>query len=303
MPRRCDIWRIGIVRASVESLAREGTLSGMPIIWLNHGRSFTFDADPFGLWIEDRLHLFVEHYDYRTRHGVIDHIEVDQFLRPIGRQTVLREPWHLSYPQIFEADGAFWMLPEAHRSGVLTLYRARSFPTGWQAVCHVPLEGAVIDATPFHYQGRWWLFYSSAEDRTHRMGSLHAAWAERLEGPWHLVQRAPVRLDLSGARPGGRPFVLDGRLVLPVQDCSKTYGGAIRLLHLKKLAPDGVEIEEGIRITPDPAWCPYSEGLHTLTGCGSVTLIDAKRIDRSGRGWLIDAGRALRSVSSRRAGP
>jgi hypothetical protein len=291
MPRRCDLWRVGIVHAPVEHIARSGLSADIAVTWLDTGRSFTFDADPFAIWHEGHLHLFVEHYDYRTRHGVIDRLEFDRDLQLLGRTRALTAPWHLSYPQIFEAEGSFWMLPEACRSGALTLYRSTSPAGTWEAVCQLDVGQPAIDATIVRHDERWWLFFSSARDRLHRMGSLHAAWADALEGPWHRVGDGPIRLDLTGSRPGGRPFVMDGEVVLPTQDCSRTYGGAIQLLHLERLDPEGIAWREGRRIGPNPIWAPYAHGLHTLSGSGPVTLIDAKSIDRTGRGWLIDAAR------------
>lgn len=298
MPRRCDLWRVGIVHAPIDRIARHGLDDGSRVTWLDTGPSFTFDADPFGLWRDGILHLFVEQYDYRTRHGVIDLLRFDRDLAFIGRQTVLREPWHLSYPNVFEADGAIWMLPEANRSGTLTLYRADDFPTGWQAVARLPLDGAAVDATPFRHDGRWWLFYSASTSKDMRLGSLHAAWADELTGEWHVHPGNPVRLDRGGARPGGTPFLLDGEVVLPVQDCSRTYGGAVRLLHMPVLTPERIETRLGARIAAPPAFAPYVEGLHTLAACGPFTLIDAKRVDRSGRGWLIDLARMIRGAAT-----
>jgi hypothetical protein len=298
MPRRCDIWRVGIVRASIQEIAAQGAVDPASVHWLPEEKSFEFVADPFGLWRDGRLFLFAEAYDYRTRHGVIDCITLDADLREVDRETVLRAPWHLSYPFIFEADGATWMLPEAHKSGALTLYRAADFPRGWQAVTQIALDVVPIDATPVHHDGRWWLFYSGGADRASRMGALHCAWADRLDGPWHPHPDNPVRRDMSGARPGGTPFVIDGTLALPVQDCSRTYGGAIRILRFTRLAPDSVETQLGPAM-PVPGGSRYSDGFHTLAGCGRVSLIDVKRVDRSGRGWLIDLGR-LAGRGSRR---
>jgi len=295
MPRRCDLWRIGIVRAGIAEIAAAG-LMDRDIQWLPEEPSFRFLADPFGLWREDRLFLFAEAYDYRTRHGVIDRLTLDADLQLLDRTTVLREPWHLSYPYVFQVEGETWMLPEAHRSGSLTLYRAVDFLDRWEAVTRIALDVAPIDATPIYYDGRWWLFYSGGPNREDRMGALRAAWAERLEGPWHVHPRNPIRRDLGGGRPGGTPF-LDGEvLCLPVQDCRHTYGGAVRILRFNRLTPDTVEVEIGPPLRP-PADTRYREGFHTLAACGPVTLIDAKRIDRSGRGWLIDLARRFRSVS------
>lgn len=292
MPRRCDIWRVGIVRAPISQVAATG-LAGRDLTWLPEESSFRFLADPFGLWRDGSLHLFAEAYDYRTRHGVIDHLSFDRDLRLQRRRTVLREDWHLSYPYVFEADGATWMLPEAHRSGALTLYRAEAFPDRWQAWATIALDVVPIDATPVWHEGKWWLFYSGGPDRAARMGALHLAWAERLAGPWHPHPLNPVRRDLGGGRPGGTPFVERGDLCLPVQDCRRTYGGAIRILRFTRLSPDAVETELGPPIVA-PAETRYREGLHTLSACGPVTLIDAKKVDRSGRGWLLDLARLLR---------
>lgn len=296
MPRRCDIWRVGIANAPIETIARRGLADDVAVHWLETGRPFTFDADPFGLWRDGALHLFVERYDYRDRHGVIDHLRLDADFRPIARETVLREPWHLSYPFVFEGEGGLWMLPEAHRSGLLTLYRAEDFPRGWRPVTRLALDGPAVDATPFRHDGCWWLFYSRAGSRAERMGSLHVASADRLAGPWRLHPGNPVRQDVGGARPGGTPFLINGEPVLPVQDCRDTYGGAIRLLHFPLLTPDRIETRLGARIAPTAACAPFTEGLHTLCGCGPVTLLDVKRVDRSGRGWLIDLARRLRGT-------
>lgn len=290
MPRRCDIWRIGIVPAPIAEIAAAGAVGS--VSWLPEESSFRFLADPFGLWRAGRLHLFAEAYDYRTRHGVIDCLTLDDEFGVMERRTVLREPWHLSYPYVFETDGETWMLPEAARSGGLTLYRAAAFPDRWEPAARIALDVAAIDATPVRHEGLWWLFYSGGRDRAARMGALHAAWAERLEGPWHPLRPNPIRQDMAGGRPGGTPFTAEGQLCLPVQDCTRTYGGAIRILRFNRLSPDGADTELGPRIAA-PGNTAYREGMHTLAGCGPVTLIDAKKIDRSGRGWLIDLRRRL----------
>jgi hypothetical protein len=290
MPRRCDIWRVGIVPAPIADIVAEGAVRD--VRWLPEEPDFRFLADPFGLWRDGQLHLFAEAYDYRTRHGVIDCLSLDADFAIAARRTVLRAPWHLSYPYLLEAEGETWMLPEAARSGALTLYRAADFPDRWEPAIRIALDVVPIDATPVRHDGLWWLFYSGGPDRAARMGALHAAWAERIEGPWRPLARNPIRQDMAGGRPGGTPFVADGVLCLPVQDCSRTYGGAIRILRFTHLSPDRVETELASPIVAPPGTA-YREGMHTLAACGPVTLIDAKKIDRSGRGWLIDLRRML----------
>lgn len=276
-----DIWRIGLVEAPIAEVARCGFAPDAPIHWLGEEGRLKFLADPFGVWRDGRLHLFAEAYDYRDRHGVIVRIELDANFAPIRRAVVLREPWHLSYPQVFEAEGETWMLPEAYRSGALTLYRAAPFPDVWEPVVRLDLDTAAIDATPFQHGGLWWLAYSPKGPQRWKQGRLHLAFAERLTGPWRTHPGNPVRDDLASSRPGGTAWIENGMPCLPVQDCTRTYGGGVRKLSILRLDTERFEAEASAPLGPPPGVGPYSKGLHTLSACGGVTLFDVKRIDRT----------------------
>ncbi|WP_419815785.1 glucosamine inositolphosphorylceramide transferase family protein [Glacieibacterium sp.] len=302
MALRKDIWRPAIVEATIAEIVRRGGVEGLPIHWLPPMGSFQFLADPFGLWRDGWLYVFVEAYDYRVRIGTVEVLVYDADYRLIERHPVLAEPWHLSYPQVFEAEGETWMLPEAHRSGRLTLYRAIDFPTRWEPAQVIELGHPAVDATPVFHDGVWWLFYTSTGTEAEKMGALNIAFAERLGGPWRAHSAKPVRTDVAGGRPGGTAFVMDGRLVLPVQDCSATYGGAIRALTIERLTPSQFEATLGPRIVAPAGFAPYVEGLHTLAAAGQVTLIDAKRTELSAQGLGIEIRREAGKLRRRLAG-
>jgi hypothetical protein len=294
MPLRKDIWRPAIVEAPLHEIVARGSIEGFARHWLPPMGSFCFLADPFGFWHNGRLYVFVEAYDYRDRIGTIEVCVYDDHYRLLDQRPVLIEPWHLSYPFVFEAEGDIWMLPEGHKSGRLTLYRAVEFPFRWEAAAVIALDGLAVDATPYFHDGLWWLFYAAADHETDKMAALHIAYAERLRGPWHAHPANPVRVDRSGARPGGTPIAIDGTIILPVQDCSHTYGGAIRPLRIDALTPDvfSATLGEPIRAPADAA--PFTEGLHTLAAAGDVTLIDVKRTILSLHGLAIQASERLR---------
>jgi hypothetical protein len=287
-----DIWRIGIVQGRAADLAAGG-LEAAPIAWVPEGPPFTFLADPFGLWRDERLFVFAEAYDYRTRRGVIDVLEFDRALRLQARRTALSEPWHLSYPFVFEADGETWMAPEAHRSGALTLYRCVEFPDRWEPAGRFELDTPAIDPTVFRHDGLWWLAYSPTGPQSAKQGRLHLAWAKSLVGPWRTHPMNPVRIDRSSSRPGGTPILAGGALGLPVQDCSRTYGGAIRILRIDALTPDEFRAEAGPPLTPPVSALDWKDGLHTFSACDDLTLIDVKRKDRSLGALGIELGRRL----------
>ena len=303
MGLRKDIWRPAIVVAPFERIVAQGSIEGFDIHWLPPmARPFTFLADPFGLWRDGRLHVFVETYDYRVRVGAIEVLTFDAGFRLVDRAPVLAEPWHLSYPQVWEAEGETWLLPEAHRSGRLTLYRAVDFPTRWEPAQVIALDHVAVDATPLWHEGRWWLFYTSASAEPDKMSALHIAFADRLSGPWTPHPMNPVRRDWASARPGGTARVIDGCVVLPVQDCSATYGGAIRPLRFTRLDPDGVEAAAGPAIVAPARFAPFVEGFHTLAAAGPVTLVDAKRTELSARGLSIELAREARKLLRRMRG-
>lgn len=275
-------------------------LAGAAIRWFPPEPAFTFLADPFGIEVGGQRHVFAEAYDYRTRHGVIDAFTLDPDGAISDRARCLQEPWHLSYPQVFAAEGAIWMLPEAHRSGRLTLYRATRFPLEWVAECEIKLDCVPVDATILLHRGRWWLFYSPATTKETRMGHLHVAFADTLSGPWHPHPGNPVRINAATSRPGGTPIVAGGQILLPVQDCSRTYGGALRTLAITTLSDTAFAATGGPAIRPRADFAPYDEGLHTMTAFGRQTLIDAKRIDRSLAGLMLDLKRSLRRYDPER---
>jgi hypothetical protein len=77
--------------------------------------------------------------------------------------------------------------------------------------------------------------------------------------------------------------------MLPVQDCSATYGGGVRPLWIDRLDEGHFEAAAG-----EPLVLPHScAGMHSLAACGDITLFDVKRIDTSLRGLALDVRRML----------
>jgi hypothetical protein len=304
MLRMMDIWRCAIVRQPVETIIHSG-IDPDAIVWLPEMGPGRFRADPFGLWRDGKLYVFAETFDYHVRIGYIDVLVYDEALNLLASRSVLKEPWHLSYPFVFEADGETWMLPEAYKSGTMTLYRAKEFPFEWEKSCEIPLDGPAIDATPLFHNGKYWLLYAPSAEKPARRSHLHAAWSDHPTGPWHLHPANPVRIDLASARPGGKARVQNGAIILPVQDCRDTYGGAIRELVITRLDETGFEAADRPGLSAQPWMAPFTDGFHTLAEAGPVTLIDVKRLDASLSANGIRIGgifrRRWRDAMSRRA--
>lgn len=290
-----ELWHTGIVAAPIADLMTSEALHAAEIRWLPDPGPFRFIADPFGLWHDGRLTVFAEALDYRVKRGEIHYYTLDAGRQVVEQGLALREPFHLSYPVVLADGDDTFMLPEGHRSGRLTLYRAERFPDRW-APLQTLLDLPAIDASPVFYKGRWWMFFALPGEDNRAMRELHVAFADSLKGPWHLHPANPVRTALDSARPGGTPFEHDGALVLPTQDCVGGYGRGISLLRFDALTETQVETSLVSKLVPEGLRGGWDDGLHTLSAAGNVTLIDVKRLDPSpGRMW-IDLQRRLRRL-------
>ena len=81
--------------------------------------------------------------------------------------------------------------------------------------------------------------------------------------------------------------------MLPVQDNSVTYGGGLRPLWISRLDERHFEAQAGEALTLPDTGRAYTQGMHTLSGCGDITLFDVKRIDASLRSMAVDVKRML----------
>ena len=182
----------------------------------------------------------------------------------------------MSYPFLIQADQRVLCIPETSEAHEIALYESEHFPDRWAKVATLIAGAAIVDATLFQHGGHWWLAGSELADRGANC-ELHLWFAPSITGPWHPHPANPVKIDVRSARPGGTPFVVDGTLYRPAQDCSRTYGGRITINRVLTLNPLAFREEPFAFVEPEAAG-PYPDGLHTLSQVGNVTLIDGKRV-------------------------
>ena len=297
---KSDFWRVGIVPAPIESWCDPAVLAAKreQIVWLPDPGPWRDLADPFGLRRENATHVFVEAFDYRTKHAVIEHHELGPDLSWRGSEVVLSRPYHLSYPYIIEHENEVFMVPESHRANEIALYRAVKFPGEWKRETVLLTGLPAAETSVFRHDGRWWIFFTLVGPHARDQRELHAAFADKLTGPWRLHSQNPLVDDLGGGRPGGTPFVdADGYVTLPVQDCRTTYGGGLRFRRFTILDTDRVvsELLPGA-LTGSLVSSTHQDGLHTLARCGDLSLLDVKSIVRSSERRWIDWKRRLQRI-------
>ncbi|MGN6548558.1 MAG: glucosamine inositolphosphorylceramide transferase family protein [Pararhizobium sp.] len=272
-------WRVGYRLHAGPGVAETGRLGDGWRVLPDAGDHFY--ADPFPFAWQGRRFIFVEDYPHATGKAVISVSEIDGAGGASPPRPVLEEPHHLSYPFVFERDGAIWMLPEGSASGRLTLYRCLEFPDRWQPA-HVLIEDREIsDATLVEKDGTLYLLATERDGYGSTSDTLVVFHADRLAGPWMPHPMNPIIIDRRAARPGGAVVDLGERLVLPVQDGTEGYGGGLGLSTIIELDRTTVRLAPPQPIDAGGDW-PYPK-IHTLNRTGQLEVIDGIAAVRKGR--------------------
>lgn len=271
-------WHIGIVRSPIHSFLEPRR--EFAVEWLPALPRTRFFADPFAVQRGSELVILFEDFDQVKGKGSISAIRSldggHTFSDPIPLSgSVFDDPRvHKSYPFLLQRDGEVFCIPETWEKNEIALYRAVQFPERWERVCPLMENVDAVDPTVFFHEDRWWMFYTTRKAGTNL--NLFLASAPALEGPWSPHPLNPVKTDISGARPGGTPFVHDGVLYRPAQNSGKTYGGSLKIYRINRLTPDEYEEELVRQISPE-GHKPYTRGFHTLSAAGDLCVVDGKR--------------------------
>jgi hypothetical protein len=237
-PANEAVWSIGLFRGPSPLELGEPAEIRNPVLTAEDVTDVTaaFVADPFMLRAAGGWHMFFEVMNWRANKGEIGWAASDDGLSWKYRQIVLREPFHLSYPYVFEWAGEFYMVPESYQANAIRLYKAVHFPTHWTFVKSL-IEGPyLVDATLFFHREKWWLFTDASEEM--KNDTLRLFFADDLMGQWQEHPRSPLRRgDSLNARPAGRVTTVDGRLFRFAQRCKPFYGTDVRAFEITELSP------------------------------------------------------------------
>jgi hypothetical protein len=268
-----DEWNIGVVDQTIDDIARHGIEK--PVRWFPP-HPWRIFADPFCVVHPDGgVRVMAERLNHWIGKG-----EIWSAIVPAGDDLLtarfdryLTAPVHLSYPSYVQDGPATYLAVESHELDGLFLWRQDG--AQWCREKMV-LRGPVVDATFFYDGTLWWIFCTFGDDKPDEC--LYVFYSRSLLGDWTPHPLNPVKKDRASARPGGSLFHVDGMLMRPSQDCSKTYGGGLVLNHVVSLTPD-IFLEVPYRyISPPSAY--YRDGIHTIAAAGNCTVIDGKRWHR-----------------------
>lgn len=234
-----------------------------------------FYADPILHRHDGRPWLLLEDFDYRRRNGSLVAIAWGSDGPAGPAQPMLDLDTHLSYPFVFRWRGETWLMPESASTRKVSLFRARSFPDRWDYVCDLLHGHRAVDATLHEHEGHWYLFVNVCEAGGGTFDELFLFHAHTPLGPFRPHPCNPIVSDVRRARPAGRLFRHDGRLIRPSQDCALGYGHALAFNQVLELGQRHYREQPIGRLAP--TWAPGLEGCHTYSQLDGLEVVDGKR--------------------------
>ena len=237
-----------------------------------------FWADPFVIYKDQKHHIFFEEFLNSKNKGHLSVIIVDNDGNHTEPVKILECDYHLSYPSIFEFQNKLYLIHGTiHNSkSYVELFKCKDFPFQWKhdrkLINNVPL----VDTTIFFYNKKWWIFACKAEnDGTSQSNELMLFYSDNpLSENWIPHPLNPIVSDIRNARPAGKIFEMNNKIIRPAQNCFQVYGNGFSFNEIMKLNENEYEEKQLEFFKPD--WKNNLIGLHTFNYEKGCTVIDVR---------------------------
>ena len=214
--------------------------------------------------------------EFSVGRGHISVLTVDSQCNYDEAVPVIKHPYHMSYPFIFNYRDEMYMIPETGESGTIQLYRCVNFPYQWEFVKNLMEDVFAVDTNVMEVDGRWWMFTTIREsDHTDCLDQLQIFHADSpLSDQWQPHVNNPVSRDVRTARLAGEFFQHDGKLLRPSQNGSYHYGWGMKISEVVQLDEDEY-IEKEVRAI-EPGWHWSVIATHTFNQLNGMFASDAR---------------------------
>jgi hypothetical protein len=294
---RRQVWGVSFVRKHW----RDAALWRGQRVLAPEGRFF---ADPFVVSHAGRHYCLVEDFDWRLGRACISALTLNEMGAEFIDRVIV-EPFHMSFPYVFEYDSKIYMVPETCKNRDIRIYEAEVFPTRWRLATIAMDNISAADTMIFQRDGLWWMFTNVnplyEEDHSSELMIFYSD--NPLGNDWRPHARNPIYIDPEKARNGG--FLMDAGEMYRVAQSQgfNQYGAAAKIFRIVELSPTTYREELEAQVRPD--FYPDLRGTHHMNGNEHITVFDHVQVEGAAKNiWRRNFGQSRlvpKPAHSRRA--
>ncbi|WP_442594304.1 glucosamine inositolphosphorylceramide transferase family protein [Neobacillus sp. D3-1R] len=235
-------------------------------------------ADPILYKFDNNIFMFYEAYNKRTKCGEIGVATVINN-KVVNQQIILNEPFHMSYPFVFDVNNKIYMIPETSSVKKLLLYEAVNFPYEWK-LSKVLLEDIELsDATLLKIKDKRYIFASKLFSTSPYSDELVLY---TFDNNFNLIphKNNPIITDNEFTRPAGRILKYNNKLIRVSQDCSNGgYGKALKFNEIIEISESCYQEKNISTILPEDIPINFHKkltGTHSYGICDDFEVIDVR---------------------------
>lgn len=233
-----------------------------------------FLADPFVISRSGKDYCFVEDWDFSTRRGCIAVYELYQKTgKRIG--VAVEEPFHMSFPYLFEFQGHLYMCPETAENKEIRIYKCLDFPCRWELESVAMKDVSAVDSMLFEKNGKWWLMtsidHTGTGDYAQALSIFHAD--SPLSNAWQAHPKNPIYMDSTLVRNAG--LLKDGDRIFRVSQAQgfDVYGKKTAIFEINEINEFDFTETHVAEITP--SFKKGIMGTHHFHSNGKITVFDS----------------------------
>ena len=193
----------------------ETTKSGQKKITKIPNPLFHWCADPFLFEHNGHLYIFAECASLFSNKGDIRFFEIGS--KKKKWKKVIKEKYHLSFPNIFTEGRSIFIMPESSAINEVRLYSAINFPLKWKykntiIKNHWLVDSIIVGDYLLSYDNKYLYFFDKNNPSTLK----------------YMIKDINNKL-----RPAGKAIASGGKIIIPFQNNTLHYGGGIIFCELK----------------------------------------------------------------------
>lgn len=232
-----------------------------------------FLADPFVINRFGKDYCFVEDWNLSTERGCIVVYELyEKTSKWIG--IAIEEPFHMSFPYLFEFQGDLYMCPETAENKDIRIYKCLDFPCRWGLESVIMKEVSAVDSMLFEKDGKWWMLTSIDHTNTGDYAqALSIYYSDHpLSSDWKAHSKNPIYIDSTRVRNAG--LLKEGNRIFRVSQAQgfDVYGKQTLIFEINEINEFNYTETQVAEITPS-----FKKGIigtHHFHSNGKITVYD-----------------------------